>query len=70
MSIILKLMNTEKQLKKYQITYTAYAFETIEAYDLQEALDLAKKEEAPQLYDFSIGLTDTKVELHPDEFAE
>ena len=63
-------MNTEKQLKKYQITWTAHAFETIEAYDLQEAMELARDEEPPQLLDFCVSLSDPEVEIHPDEFDE
>ena len=60
-------MKTEKTLKKYQITWTAHAFETIEAYDLQEAIELARDEEPPQILDFVVVADHIEVELHPDE---
>lgn len=60
-------METKKTLKKYQITWTANAFETIEAYDLQEAMDLARDEEPPQLLDFVVALSEPEVEIHPDQ---
>ena len=60
-------MKNKKTLKKYQITWTANAFETIEAYDLQEAIDLARDEEPPQMLDFVVSLSDPEVSIHPDE---
>lgn len=60
-------MKTKKTLKKYQIVWTAHAFETIEAYDLQEAMDLARDEEPPQMLDFVVALSDPEVGIHPDE---
>ncbi len=59
-------METKKTLKKYQITWTAHACETVEAYDLQEAMDLASGEEPPQIMDFCIALSDPEVSRHPD----
>lgn len=60
-------MENKKTLKKYQIVWTANAFETIEAYDLQEAIDLARNEEPPQMLDFVVALSDPEVSIHPDE---
>lgn len=60
-------MKTQKTLKKYQIVWTAHAFETIEAYDLQEAMDLARNEEPPQMLDFVVSISDPEVCKHPDE---
>lgn len=60
-------MKTEKTLKKYQITWTAYACDYIEAYDLQEAIDLARNEEPPQMLDFVVSQADPEVGIHPDE---
>lgn len=60
-------MKNQKTLKKYQIVWTAHAFETIEAYDLQEAIDLARNEEPPQMLDFVVSVSDPEVGIHPDE---
>lgn len=56
--------------KKYQITWAAHAFETIEANDLQEAIELARDMEPPQLLDFVVALSDPEVEIHPDALED
>lgn len=63
-------MTNQKTLKKYQIVWTANAFETIEAYDIQEAIDLARNEKPPQIYDFIIALSDPEISIHPDEIEQ
>lgn len=57
-------------MKKYQIIWTAHAFETIEATSIEEAMALARDEEPPQLLDFCIALSDPEVQTHPDEDYE
>lgn len=59
-------MKTKKELKTYQITWTANAFETIEAYSQEEALELAQDGPRPSLMDFVVAESEPEVEIHPD----